>query len=476
MYSDLFDQLGGGGVGGRAGGGRGGGAGADGGSSSRAAQSPPPLVACKAGKVIFLSDPEGSTTTSTTTSTFSTYQCQPDTRRGEIRLVYKDSTLQWQWYDRREEKVVETHHLLVGNHYGILERIPLTGKKYDKDRIYVWARRAAAAAVEGTTNTSTTTAVSPIMQYDLYWMQDESDDKEDELVAQINQYLADPSLAAPPAENTTSTNNNNNNNAASSGTGSSRASATAATSTASSSSQQQQQQQVDALSSILENLGMPQNASSGSNNNTTTTTSSTTTHAGQGTLTLADLQGAMASMQQLQQPPPLQSAVVMAPLSEVVTPAAISSLLEHDDVRQRLLRLLPEQQQSLQYLEDNLRSPQVQQTLRTLTQALLPDDAGNMDGFYSVLANFNLNTNNDSSGTTTSSEAVVTAMTNPIQAFLDAIVASVAVANNDNNNTTTTEGDGEAAPLSNTNDDTNTKKDDDNDKKDADGDDKMADN
>jgi UCH-binding domain len=85
----------------------------------------------------------------------------------------------------------------------------------------------------------------------------------------------------------------------------------------------------------------------------------------------------------------------------------------------RLVELLPDGQRNRECLEDNLRSPQVQQTLRSLTSALLPDDAGRVDGFLSVIANFQLGSAAPDPGT------VQAASTNPIQAFLDAVIRSV---------------------------------------------------
>lgn len=57
------------------------------------------------------------------------------------------------------------------------------------------------------------------------------------------------------------------------------------------------------------------------------------------------------------------------------------------------------------------------QTLRSLTSALLPDDNGSMDGYHSVLANFQLDA---SDGQKALSEGK-----SPIQAFLDCVLASV---------------------------------------------------
>ena len=195
-------------------------------------------------------------------------------------------------------------------------------------------------------------------QHKLYWMQDASDDGEDDIVAQVNQLLANPT------------------------------------------------ETVDALSNILENLEMPAN-----NATATATAAASGAAAGGGTLTLADLQGAMAGLQTA------TTSSVVTPLNEVVTPAAISSLLEDESIKNRLLELLPENQRSPEHLEDNLRSPQVQSTLRSLSQALQPDDTGSLDGYHSVIANFQLSPEDG--------QAALAAGKNPIQAFLDCVVAAV---------------------------------------------------
>merc|ERR1712226_528049 len=312
---------------------------------------------------------------------------------GEVRLVFDKDTslLQWQWFDRRAQKVVDRHMIPVtSNGAGTFERVPLSGKKHARDRVYVW------------THYEDDNTTKP--KYDMFWMQDESEEKEDETVAKVNQYLADPASAVPkdatPATGTTASSSNGSGNNASSSSN--------------------QQSQVDALSTILENLGMPQSASEGgsTDNNDSSPggegeSGAGAERAGGGTLTLADLQGAMAGMQQ--NPAERQTIV---PLTEVVTPAAIESLLENEEVCEKLMELLPENQRTKEMLAENLKSPQVQQTFRSLTQALLPDDAGNMDGFYSVLANFNLPTPTDASAT-------AAAMANPIEAFLNAMLAKV---------------------------------------------------
>jgi 26S proteasome regulatory subunit N13 len=414
MYSDLFDQLGagGGGVGGRRGGG--------GGAAVAPPPVPPPLVSFKAGKMILTKTNENS----------DTYKCEPDTKRGEVRLTWQDNALKWQFYDRRDKKVLESHSIPIptsANADGTtttttttttstLERVlPISSetsnnKRHKKDRIYVWTRPWDGS-------------------YDMYWMQDASDEKEEEVVATVNQYLADPASAAPPPAVSSAS------SIGGAGSGAAAATGTAAAAGGGGggggrigfnvSSSGHSQNQVDALSSILENLGMPQGGSTDSSLGGVVHGSAMTSSgaAPTGTLTLADLQGAMASMPQQQQQQPTAPRPSVLPLSEIITPAAIAQLLEHEEVCNRLLELLPEEQRSRQFLEENLRSPQIQQTLRSLTQALLPDDNGNMDGFYSVLANFQLDPAPGQAAMVGAGAAG--GNMDPIQAFLDCLLASV---------------------------------------------------
>jgi len=302
------------------------------------------------------------------------YWVTPDTRRGEVQLVWANRSLKWEWMDRRDKSVVDSVKIESGG--GKFERVD-TGN--EEERVYLW------------TNNEITDLAK---KWEMYWMQDLVDESEDELVAQVNQFLTNPADAAPADENADNAgsrssggnddandgnpnDNSNNNNS-----------------------------QVDALSNILENLGMPESSGNAGESRSAV--------APGGTLTLADLQGAMASL-----PKGSSSGTGMVPptpLSEVVTPAAITSLLEDDDVKSRLIGLLPDEQRSEQYLEENLRSPQIQQTLRALSQALVPDDEGSLEGYHSVIANFQLDPKDG--------EASI-AVGNPIQAFLDCILASV---------------------------------------------------
>jgi len=316
------------------------------------------------------------------------YRVTPDTRRGQVQLIWSLGELKWEWMDRRDKQVLES--IVISEGSGKLERVD-TGR--EEERVYLWTQTRQ-----------------------MYWMQTLEKEGEDEVVAQVNQYLANPTEAAPEGEATTSS------------TGGSAAAAAAiagGSATAAASSSSTDTSQVDALSNILENLGMPPEGSAPAAASAVTTTTSTTTPptqssssgaqrgtggGGGGTLTLADLQGAMAGLATTTPAP------IATPLSEVVTPASITSLLLDDAVKNRLLEFLPEQQRSLEHLEENLRSPQVQQTLRSLTQALVPDEDGSLEGYNSVLANFQLDPKDGKAAL---------ASGNPVQAFLDCVLNSV---------------------------------------------------
>ena len=131
---------------------------------------------------------------------------------------------------------------------------------------------------------------------------------------------------------------------------------------------------------------------------------------------MADLQGAMQGL--ATSTPPGSAAVAAAgmpgpPLSELATADAIdaSGILSDPAVRARLVELLPEGQRTDDKLEENLRSPQTQQCLKSLTAALSSGDELN-----SVLANFALDP---------SDGAAAMATGNPIQAFLDCVLKQV---------------------------------------------------
>ena len=347
MYSDLFDALGGGGPQN---------ASASTSNSSSNRDEPKSLLSFKAGKVEMALQDNGK------------YACTPDTRRGQVNLKYgEDSQLVWEWYDRREKKVVDSIRITDAV---ALKRaaVPPSQDKDTNDRVYYWKLDN---------------------EWKMIWLQDKEEDPE--LISKANGILK--TITKPAEEPSPEVDLS----AAAASRVLAPSPGDASTSSASTTTRQ-----VDALSNILENLGMPQG--------TEGATAPPVPPAG-GTITLADLQGVMAGLQSSQDnanPPGLH---------EIVTADAISDLLANEEVKNRLLQELPEEQRSLEYLEENLRSPQVQQTLRSLTSALIPDDNGSMDGYHSVLANFQLDA--------AAGQQTLTETNNPIQAFLDCVLASV---------------------------------------------------
>jgi hypothetical protein len=139
-------------------------------------------------------------------------------------------------------------------------------------------------------------------------------------------------------------------------------------------------------------------------------------------LTLSDLQGAMAGLATTS--PPSNSVYNGTtqppgpPLSEIMTAENVleSGILENENVRAKLIALLPENQQSEERLLENLRSPQVRQCLNALSAALCDDQGGSMENFNSILANFQLRPEDG---------AIAMMAGNPIQAFLDCVLKSV---------------------------------------------------
>ena len=372
MYSDLFDALGGGG-------------GPHGSSShanhvnnnNNASDDPKALYSFKAGKVVMALQDDGK------------YSCIPDTRRGQVNLKYveadDDTTnhnedglcLVWEWYDRREKKVVDT--IPITDPVTLVRAsVPPSQDKDVNDRVYYWKLDN---------------------EYRMIWLQDKEEDPE--LISKANEILQKPRKQTTDVVGTTPATTGA---AAGAAVDALRSPGDGSTSSVSTTTRQ-----VDALSNILENLGMPQGPTGAAPLVSDGAIPSNTTN----TLTLADLQGVFAGLQSTSAergaPPPS--------LSDIVTPAAITELLTNESVRDRLLQELPEEQRSMEYLEENLRSPQVQQTLRSLSSALVPDDNGSLDGYHSVLANFQLDA--------ADGQRALAESNNPIQAFLDCVLASV---------------------------------------------------
>jgi len=187
------------------------------------------------------------------------------------------------------------------------------------------------------------------------------------------------------------------------------------TSNGNNSSTASRQGQVDSLSNILENLGMLQQQQQQQQQSSVATPApSSTTNTSAGGLTLTDLQGAMAGLATTSPPTVTSPQPPGPPLNEIATKQAIieSSILENEEIKAKLIELLPENQRSEEKLMENLTSPQVSQCLKSLTAALCDMDGG----INSILANFQLSP---------ADGAVAMAAGNPVQAFLDCVLKSV---------------------------------------------------
>jgi hypothetical protein len=356
MYADLFDQLG-----------------RSRNAAANATVETPPIVAFKAG-VMTLTGYNGDD---------NKYTCTADpATRGQVRLIRNPNNtdeIKWQLYDRRRDTVVETDIIPPGTTFTKIEPPRQTSAgggsagNNNKDRIYVWTRPAS----------------TPI--YKMYWLQDADDTDDDDICKTVNETLK----SAKAISITTAMGGRSGSRSTGGTVGG--AGATNA------------DPQVDTLSSILENLGMPAPAAAGIGaasvgGSAATTTTSTNQ------LTLADLQGAMASIQQQQ----VERQAQQVDLTDIITTEAITDLIEHDPAAvQRLMPFLPETQQSMEHLRDNLLSPSVRRSLALLSQALA--DGG--ESYGSVIANFQLDAQ-------AGQDALV--LGNPIAAFLDCITASVA--------------------------------------------------
>jgi UCH-binding domain len=365
MYADLFDQLG-----------------RSRNAAANATVETPPIVAFKAGIMKLERSQLYQVTAGGIDDWHSNndhFTCTADTAtRGQVRLIRSPTNadeLKWQLYDRRRDTVVETEIIVPGTTFTKVER-PNANAKKTNDRIYVWTRPACTP------------------MYKMYWLQDADDAEDDDIVKTVNETLQSAKIIVTTAATTSGTRS------------SSRSTGAGGTTTGSASTNADPQ--VDTLSSILENLGMPAPAAAGPLLTGGTTTTTTTNQ-----LTLADLQGAMASIQQQQQEHQAQQQV---DLTDIITTEAITDLLDNNEAAvQRLLPFLPESQQTIEHLRDNLLSPSVRRSLALLSQAL--QDSG--DSYGSVIANFQLDAN-------AGQDALVRG--NPIAAFLDCVTASVAAA------------------------------------------------
>lgn len=414
---------------------------------SRREVEPKTLLSFKAGKMTAERQPDGK------------FLVTADPRRGTIEVNWIASSssnsssssgqLKIEWRDRRTRAIVDTHAIFPDDDctYSKVD----TGN--DKDRVYLLQYGNGSD------------------RRFFFWMQDKEEGNLDEdHCVKINTYIADPAEAAaaangeesPASKAATATaaggsgSGDSESKSGDNGGGSSRMDVSGLggggldnaalmqimqglnTNTegggtnnndSNNSGATGSSNQVDTLSNILENLGVPQQQSNTStsstnavaatpvsNNTTTAAPAASATSRISGGLTLSDLQGAMAGLATTS-PPSSQAMMQQSgpPLSEVVTADTItdSGILDNEEVKQKLIALLPEGQRSEDKLMENLRSPQVKQCLKSLTAALEDNGGGS---FNSILANFQLKPEDG---------AAAMASGNPIQAFLDCVLKSV---------------------------------------------------
>lgn len=345
-----------------------GGAGVPGSNSSSRNNEGKTLLTFKAGKMTTAIQPNGK------------YLVTADPRRGQISLIFHTPvrpattpTLKFEWRDRRTRTVVDDLTILMGEDDISFTQVPT---EREGDRIY-------------------------LLQYAnnddrrfFYWMQDKLVEGGDEqIIRDVNKFVKDRNASATAAgaeEFVVPT-----------GTTATPAAPAPETPAASGNASQQ----VDALSNILENLGMPPPSNGGDSSGATPATpapAATPARSG-GVLTLADLQGAMAGLATSTPPPP--------PLPELLSPSLVeeSGILSNPDAVARLTELLPENQRTEEFLKENLHSPQVLESVKSLMSVLNSDD-----GVSSVIANFGLDAGDGGA-----------LGENPIKVFLDAVVRSV---------------------------------------------------
>mmetsp|Transcript_18457 Transcript_18457/g.26947 ORF Transcript_18457/g.26947 Transcript_18457/m.26947 type:complete len:431 (+) Transcript_18457:64-1356(+) len=404
-------------------------------SSNRRENEPKTLLSYKAGKMIATRQPNGK------------YMVTADPRRGTLEVNWTAASgsssagvLKLEWRDRRTRAVVDS--LTIFPEDDCTYSKVSTGAGRDGDRVYLLQYGNASD------------------RRFFFWMQEKEEGNQDEdLCIKINTFMADPDEASAAANGETaagadkkkkstggtksskrSSNANASATPAAAGTGEGGALDSAAlmsimqglnTSGTESEDNHNSAPQVDALSNILENLGMPQPSNSTTSSSAPAVTPAPMTAAAtpgapapkssganSGGLTLSDLQGAMAGLATTSPPAAVGQQPVGPPLSEVVTPENVieSGILNDESVKAKLIELLPEGQRTEERLMENLRSPQVKQCLKSLTAALCDDEGGSLDGFNSILANFQLRPEDG---------AIAMAAGNPIQAFLDCILKSV---------------------------------------------------
>jgi len=273
------------------------------------------------------------------------YHVTADNRRGQITLTRgNDGILHFKWINKVNGTVEDDRMIMTGGE-ATFKKVK-TGRQDPNDRVFMLKYFAGG---------------KPLM----YWMQDVDASKDDELVAKVNEYLNNPAAAAPIAPTAT-------------------AGLPAAGGAA------------GLPPELMQMLGLPPGFQLTPQANTAPAPAVSAAPTGVaaspfGALDLSSLLGSPAGGaaarphqafgQPRQQPPATPN------LQDILVPEEVlrTGILNDPAVRAELISMLPPEQQTEENLERNLRSPQFQQALGSLTSALR-----NPDNLQSVMSNFQL--------------------------------------------------------------------------------------
>jgi len=355
-----------------------------------------PLLEFKAGKCAMVSQEDGE------------FMVTPEEKRGNIAIVKGEGYVYFRWIDRSSNQMDVNCNWIVFQNSVVFKKIN-TGR--EEDRVYLLKWKDENRRL-------------------MFWMQDKSADKDEENCKQVNELFNNPAAVSaavaaargsttaaggganpgadewmrmlglsPPAATTSGT---------SSTTSTTAPGTTAPPPAAGGGGAGAGNTQALDLARILAGLGANSNNIAPVQSTSTPAPTATTTTSGAATsssnvpatsssasstaaplLSAADLTRAFASSSSSYAASQGNNAMYNrnpTDLTNVLSADALiaTGVLEDPTVRENLLRLLPEGQQSEQYLETNLRSPQFQQALDALGSAL------SSDSFNAVMANLGI--------------------------------------------------------------------------------------
>lgn len=313
----------------------------------------------------------------------------PLEQRGKIAIVKGEGYVYFRWIDRSTNQMDVNCNWIVFQNSVIFKKIK-TGR--DEDRVYLLKWKDENRRL-------------------MFWMQEKSNEKDDENCKQVNELFNNPAAVAAAVQQQQQSSDVTGGGGGAGGraeewmrmlglnpstgrTGPTPSNSVppSSTSTTNATSGTNTQQTLD-LARILAGLGANSNttapSTSATSNNTTaptTESSNNSTNGNAPVLSALDLQRAFASTSSAMGNSQQSIRPTSTDLSQVLNADAVLATGVFDDpaIRQNLLQLLPEGQQTDSYLETNLRSPQFQQALDALSSAL------SSESFNSVMANLGI--------------------------------------------------------------------------------------